>query len=71
MSNDKIPEGFYVYRNGSTGTNYRHLTVESAMKEAERLARMNQEHAFEVLELVGECMVELPVKWRITNDIPF
>lgn len=45
--------------NGRTPT-YRHLTLESAKSEAQRLARENRSESFCVLECVGAVQVEPP-----------
>lgn len=44
---------YYVYRYGHHGPQARHGTVESAQKEAERLAEQHPESSFEILKCVG------------------
>ena len=45
---------YYVYRYGHHGPQARHGTVESAQKEAERLAEQHPESSFEILKCVGQ-----------------
>ena len=44
---------YYVYRYGHHGPQARHGTIESAQKEAERLAEQHPESHFEILKCVG------------------
>ncbi len=47
------------------GRHYKHETLESAQREAERLARLTGETVY-VFECVGKCrVVESPVRWEI------
>lgn len=64
---------FYMVLNQSTGyTKYRHGEIESARKEAERLAIQNPGTIFTVLESVGHAIHEPKCKWvEHENDLPF
>jgi hypothetical protein len=48
-----------------------HETLDSAKKEAERLAKLNPGQRFVVLKSIEFCEVHNPVKWTKTDDIPF
>lgn len=53
------------------GYGQQHQTIEAATNEAERLARLHQNHnrAVYVLELVGCCLVpQAPVQWQIIEQ---
>jgi hypothetical protein len=51
---------------------FKHITVESARAEAERLARLNPGHQFHVLAALGHCSFNA-VNWtQVDHDvIPF
>jgi len=44
---------YYVYRYGHHGPTATHGTLESAQKEAERLANQHPESSFEILKYIG------------------
>jgi hypothetical protein len=58
---------------GAGTPNCQHLTLDSAKKEAERLARLNPGQAFTVLQSIAT-VVKSDVKWEVHDDdgvIPF
>ncbi len=54
------------------GIHYRHYSLETAEKEAERLVRLpyNQGKTVYLFECIGKCKVEqTPVKWEIPECV--
>lgn len=54
----------------SGGYGYRHESLESAKKEAERLATIYEGKAVFVMAFIGAAVVNR-VRWEIPNDVPF
>lgn len=70
--------GYFVWNPDRREPNYRHDTVNSALVEAERLARAHPGQQFIVLKVLGAAIVEKPVafKWApgcetMEQEIPF
>lgn len=59
-----------IWRDGSLNTQFRHTSLESARKEAQRIACVSPGSVVYVLEVVGAFALH-PMEIEITNDIPF
>jgi hypothetical protein len=62
-----------VYADGKTGSTYKHSNLDSAMREAERLAQLPRLKGVKiyVLQVVDCCHAPKPVVWESQNQIPF
>lgn len=60
-----------VWNEGNRGPVKQHWTEQEARTEAERLAKLNPGQRFYVLVTLSFCMVQEPVHWFETDDIPF
>lgn len=61
---------------GSGPPTHRHETLESAKKEAERLASLYKGHRFVILESIAECCTPPAVEWfeheeKDLDSVPF
>jgi DNA-binding GntR family transcriptional regulator len=53
---------------------YQHYSLDDATREAARLARVNPDSIFVVLEAVSACKTKSPLEWITlpeSDDIPF
>ena len=57
-------------KNGSRPT-VEHNSLNSAEKEAERLAGLNPGQQFIILESLKYCEIKNPVIWKDTDELPF
>ncbi len=60
-----------VWRTDSSASTVQHETLQSAEKEADRLARANIGARFVVLESIKFCTIDNPVHWYDTDIVPF
>lgn len=62
---------FYVVWNPTTGyTKFQHECFDAAHKEAERLALINPNAEFYVLQTVEKCKIKT-IEWQKANPLPF
>jgi hypothetical protein len=61
-----------VWREGSSRSNYKHFEKREAVREAERLARINPGQVFYVLKTTAAVIAELPpiTHMKMTNPEP-
>lgn len=62
---------WFVWNENGKAPTYKHDTLDSAKKEAERLALLHHTQKFIVLESVEYCYINNPVIWMKTDEIPF
>lgn len=60
-----------VWRTDSSASTVQHQSRQSAETEAERLAKANPEARFVVLESIKFCMIDNPIHWYNTDEVPF